>query len=818
MTIINPNSISGITSFTAEADVMNFYRSNGTLGSLQLNGCNFNTTNGISTFNNLTVGGTLTYEDVKNVDSVGIISARTAIHVGAGISAVGIITATSFRGDGSQLTGITETTINNNADNRVITGSGTANTLNGESSLTFDGTTLTTTQFNVSTGANAFETSANVFKGASGQKGVYLRSALSSATTPSYSSVDDTNTGIFLPGSDVFAVTTGGTERLRITSGGQVNIGGNYTQTFNALDVTGNIKASARLNANDAVFIWQQNRMSLGNSFIIESQQNTPFAILTQAVAQPIVFGTNSTERLRITSAGKLGLGVASPASESGWGNILHINSASAGAHIRFTDNTSGSGAGDGSYIGHYGNDTYLVNKESSGVIIFNTNSAERLRIKSDGGILQTKTGGNANFTISRNESVGTTDQQIGVIDFASNTAHTVQARVGAKTLGTSNVGGDLVIETRANGGSLDERLRITGDGLVKATNDIMVHGTVYGGNGGRRNWLDNGDMTIVSRYANCHFAGNYHSYGWVTDRYQNRGTNAQWSQDTNVPAGKGFVYSAKVNSGTGGSLCQSIELTRKGQHGMFANDTYWCVSLWSTQPINRSSNNGFCKDLGSNDYTAFDNVNPSSGNAYLETGETASGTSTGTFKRYYHIFQAPNSLSSNAFAVNFGWAINYSGSGGCYLTGFQCEQVPNANCKPSAYEHVDQATQLKRCQRYAFRQSDNSSATGQNPGYTRLINGYKRHDDDVHFNFFCPVPMTPYNNSSPPQGLSAWDVGTCTNMGGNLGGTVSNVRMAEMNWDTGWCMVMFDYSAGGTNVIIPSWEGFSFEVGGSHF
>ena len=345
-----------------------------------------------------------------------------------------------------------------------------------------------------------------------------------------------------------------------------------------------------------------------------------------------------------------------------------------------------------------------------------------------------------------------------------------------------------------------------------------MVHGTVYGGNGGRRNWFDNGDMTIVSRYANCHFAGNYHSYGWVTDRYQNRGTNAQWSQDTNVPAGKGFVYSAKVNSGTGGSLCQSIELTRKGQHGMFANDTYWCVSLWSTQPINRSSNNGFCKDLGSSDYTAFDNVTPSSGNAYQETGETASGTSTGTFKRYYHVFQAPNSLSSNAFAVNFGWSINYSGSGGCYLTGFQCEQVPNATSKPSAYEHVDQATQLKRCQRYAFRQSDNSSATGQNPGYTRLINGYKRHDDDVHFNFFCPVPMTPYNNSSPPQGLSAWDVGTCTNMGGNLGGTVSNVRLAEMNWDTGWCMVMFDYSAGGSNVIIPSWEGFSFEVGGSHF
>ena len=56
------------------------------------------------------------------------------------------------------------------------------------------------------------------------------------------------------------------------------------------------------------------------------------------------------------------------------------------------------------------------------------------------------------------------------------------------------------------------EKLRITSDGLVKATNDLMVQGTVYGGNGGRRNWFDNGDMTIVSRYQNCHFAGNYHS------------------------------------------------------------------------------------------------------------------------------------------------------------------------------------------------------------------------------------------------------------------------------------------------------------------
>jgi hypothetical protein len=37
---------------------------------------------------------------------------------------------------------VSGTTINNNADNRVITGSGTANTLEGEANLTFDGTNL----------------------------------------------------------------------------------------------------------------------------------------------------------------------------------------------------------------------------------------------------------------------------------------------------------------------------------------------------------------------------------------------------------------------------------------------------------------------------------------------------------------------------------------------------------------------------------------------------------------------------------------------------------------------------------------------------
>ena len=115
--------------------------------------------------------------------SSGIITAINAIKVGTGITiSSGIVTATSFVGNGANLTAlnasniesgtvptarlgtgtansstflagdstyktVTGTTINNNADNRVITGSNSANTLEAESSLTYDGTTLTATSF-----------------------------------------------------------------------------------------------------------------------------------------------------------------------------------------------------------------------------------------------------------------------------------------------------------------------------------------------------------------------------------------------------------------------------------------------------------------------------------------------------------------------------------------------------------------------------------------------------------------------------------------------------------------------------------------------
>ena len=81
-------------------------------------------------------GANLTALNASNISSGTVPSAR----LGSGTAS----SSTFLAGDSTFKT-ITGTTINNNANNRVITGSGTANTLEGEANLTWDGNDLSLT-------------------------------------------------------------------------------------------------------------------------------------------------------------------------------------------------------------------------------------------------------------------------------------------------------------------------------------------------------------------------------------------------------------------------------------------------------------------------------------------------------------------------------------------------------------------------------------------------------------------------------------------------------------------------------------------------
>ena len=120
-----------------------------------------------------------------------------------------------------------ETLINNNADNRVITGSGTANTLNGESNVVIDssGRLLlgTTTEGQASaddlTIATTGNTGITVRSGTSNTGNIYFSDATSGAAEyAGYLSYSHSTNSLSFGTND-------GTERMRIDSSGTVNIG-----------------------------------------------------------------------------------------------------------------------------------------------------------------------------------------------------------------------------------------------------------------------------------------------------------------------------------------------------------------------------------------------------------------------------------------------------------------------------------------------------------------------------------------------------------------------------------------------------------------
>jgi hypothetical protein len=137
---------------------------------------------------------------------------------------------------------------------------------------------------------------------------------LGSAAAPTYTFTGDTNTGIYSPGADQVAVATNGVGRLFVDSTGVISTEFGWTNSrFNLVNPN-------TVSTFDRMLGFRSNNLSnawigLGlDSFYIAS-----------ATAAPMVFCTNSdggvsgtsvptNERMRITSAGLVGIGNSSPA------------------------------------------------------------------------------------------------------------------------------------------------------------------------------------------------------------------------------------------------------------------------------------------------------------------------------------------------------------------------------------------------------------------------------------------------------------------------------------------------------------------------
>ena len=151
MTVVNPKSISGINSITTGSgsdDVLTIHNNNGTERlRVQSDKVMFSVDAKVDGDSTRDLGAS----GAKWKDAyVTTLIASSSAKVGSGVTlssdgdifATGVCTATSFSGDGSNLTGISAgVSLSNGSNNRIVTATGAA-AITGESELTYDSGTL----------------------------------------------------------------------------------------------------------------------------------------------------------------------------------------------------------------------------------------------------------------------------------------------------------------------------------------------------------------------------------------------------------------------------------------------------------------------------------------------------------------------------------------------------------------------------------------------------------------------------------------------------------------------------------------------------
>jgi len=148
-------------------------------------------------------------------------------------------------------------------------------------------------------------------------KSATVEFSVGSASTPAVSFSGDTNTGIYSPGADQVAISTNGTGRLFVNSSGNIGIGAANTGAA-TFEIAGSLQVRGSQTIENSSNTYRLLRIAdIGSRDVrFDTWNGTDFNGTIRTGAQTLLFetgtGASLTEKMRLDSSGKLGLGTSS--------------------------------------------------------------------------------------------------------------------------------------------------------------------------------------------------------------------------------------------------------------------------------------------------------------------------------------------------------------------------------------------------------------------------------------------------------------------------------------------------------------------------
>jgi hypothetical protein len=318
-------------------------------------------------------------------------------------------------------------------------------------------------------------------------------------SAPSLYFTGDSNTGVYSPGADQVAVTTGGTQRLSIDSSGNVNIDSNtlYVDAANNRVGIGSTSPSRKLvvsNSGAEGFEIGPGESSNLNQQLHYNRSSSAY-VTNRIDAADHLFWISGSEKARIDSSGRVGIGTNSPSAlldVVGSSNTLSLSSTSTDATTKEAKIT----------CRHY------TNSEENAMLVYGASTSTDNAVILGGGSSAQNCATYIQFiTAANNTTTSGTERAridssgrllVGTSSARSNFFRPFSATAAVQLEGTSGNLSTLSVVRNSNDSSSSYFVLGKSRGTANASNTIVQNGDAIGGISFQG--TDGGDLTEAAR------------------------------------------------------------------------------------------------------------------------------------------------------------------------------------------------------------------------------------------------------------------------------------------------------------------------------